>query len=252
MRAHIFSDLHMEHAWWRKPAADCDLAILAGDIHVGLKGLKRIRRMFRRSLPVLYVPGNHEFYGQDMDELLGQLREKTEWKNIHILEKGVFEMNGWTFLGTTLWTDFDLYGNRVVHTSVGQAMMQDFRVIRKGGQMFTAQMSREEHKKSRAWLEQELAKRKNDHVVVITHHAPTPRAIAPRYRDDPLSPAFASDLESVIHANPQIRLWNFGHVHTPLDSHIGQTRLLCNPRGYPHEVGNGFDSELVVDLRQLI
>jgi Icc-related predicted phosphoesterase len=83
-------------------------------------------------------------------------------------------------------------------------------------------------------------------TVVVTHHLPASSSIAKRYANDPLNPAFASSLESLIEAYRPV-LWIHGHTHQPLDYELFGTRVVCNPRGYPGEhVRNGFRPDLTV------
>jgi predicted phosphodiesterase len=68
MKIRILSDLHLEFRHWTPPEADADVIVLAGDIHVGIHGVEWARRSFPLN-PVVYVPGNHEFYGGHMQGL---------------------------------------------------------------------------------------------------------------------------------------------------------------------------------------
>ena len=83
-------------------------------------------------------------------------------------------------------------------------------------------------------------------TVVITHHLPALKSIAPRYANDPLNPAFASRLEGVIESY-RPTLWIHSHTHDPCDYELSQTRIVCNPRGYPGEYGRaGFKPDFTV------
>src|SRR5512132_2850782 len=107
MRLHILSDLHMEFAPFEPPPTDADVVILAGDIGTGLKGFRWAQTTFP-NCPVIYVLGNHEFYGQKLQKLLEQLKAMTKGTNIQVLENDLFTLGDVTFLGATLWTDFAL------------------------------------------------------------------------------------------------------------------------------------------------
>src|SRR3984957_5632434 len=107
MRAHILSDLHLEFGFVEIPPAGADVVILAGDIDLGRKGRTWAREHFP-GVPVIYVLGNHEFYRHSLPELTKTLRRETEGSHIHLLEDSAVEINGYTFLGCTLWTDFRL------------------------------------------------------------------------------------------------------------------------------------------------
>ena len=108
MRLHVLSDLHMEFAPFMAPLTGADAVILAGDISTGVKGFKWALTTFT-NCPVIYVLGNHEFYGQKLQKLFEQLKEMAKGTNIQILENGVFTFGDVTFLGATLWERCPLY-----------------------------------------------------------------------------------------------------------------------------------------------
>ena len=107
------------------------------------------------------------------------------------------------------------------------------------------------HEAERAFIERELttATETGTTAVVITHHAPTSRSVAPRFEGDPCNAAFASDLEGVI-AQYQPPLWIHGHMHNPVDVALGETRVLCNPAGYNAlaNARHGYDPEFCIEI----
>jgi Icc-related predicted phosphoesterase len=104
------------------------------------------------------------------------------------------------------------------------------------------------HETSKAWLVNELRRTFKGPTVVVTHHLPATLSIASQYKNDPLNPAFASNLEDVIEMH-QPDLWIHGHTHVACDYEIYGTRVVCNPRGYPSEsTGKGFTPGLVVEI----
>src|ERR687892_308646 len=105
MRAQILSDLHLEFAPMKAAPTDADIMLLAGDIHVGFAGVEWAQTHFPDK-PVLYILGNHEFYQFSIPKLISSLKREVAGTNIHIMENDAFELNGYTFLGCTLWTDF--------------------------------------------------------------------------------------------------------------------------------------------------
>jgi hypothetical protein len=82
----------------------------------------------------------------------------------------------------------------------------------------------------------------------VTHHAPSFRSVPETYQQDIISAAYASHLDELVETSGAA-LWIHGHNHGYSDYQIGKTRVLCNPKGYPHETGkNGFKPALVVSV----
>lgn len=248
MRVHILSDLHLEFAPFQPACADADVVVLAGDIHTGKNGIRWILTAFPKQ-PVIYVLGNHEFYGQKIPSLVEQIKEIAQGTNVHVLENDELRIGHVKFLGATLWTDFRLNGDPILAEVSAQTGMTDFRRIRvtPSYRRFRPRDARQLHHQSSQWIQEHSSTNDGETLVVVTHHAPSPRAIPPRFQDDPLNPAFASNLESLI-TKSQAALWIYGHIHNRADFRIGRTRVTANPRGYPTEPHTGFDPELVVEV----
>jgi len=248
MRLQILSDLHLEFEPFTPPAVEADAVILAGDVSTGRNGLKWALKNFP-DRPVIYVLGNHEFYGQKLQKLTAELREMARGTNVHLLENESCTLGEVTFLGATLWTDFALNGNPVVSEVVAQTGMNDYRRIRTSPNYRRLRPSdtRQLHAQSRKYLEDELLKPKGRKVVVVTHHAPSPDSIPPAFNGDAFNPAFASDMRQFI-TKTGAKLWIHGHIHSPADYRIGDTRVLANPRGYPTESRQGFNPGLVLEV----
>jgi len=247
MKLHILSDLHTEFAEFDPPETDVDIVVLAGDIGVGTAGIEWVARQYRK-LPVIYVPGNHEYYHHDIG-ITDELKSSAP-ANIRVLHNDSCEFENVRFLGTTQWTDFRLYGEGEAWFARQRAKrsIDDFTAIRNGDRRFTPEVSVALHEISMAWLVGELAKAFNGTTVVVTHHLPATPSIATRYRNDPLNPAFASRLEEVIETD-RPELWIHGHTHVACDYDIYGTRVVCNPRGYPSESPDGgFQPGLVIEV----
>jgi Icc-related predicted phosphoesterase len=245
MKIHILSDLHTEFSDFDPPHADADVVVLAGDIGVGMDAIEWAERQFPE-VPVVYVPGNHEFYGCNIRDIGSFLAAAPA--NFRILNNDSSEIDGVRFLGCTLWTDFKYYGHGEAWFARQQAksLIVDFASIRNGNKLFTPEDSVDLHKVSVAWLVNELEKKFDGPTVIVTHHLPASPSIASQYKNDPLTPAFASRLEHIIE-NYQPDLWIHGHTHVSCDYEIVGTRIVCNPRGYPGESSDrGFSPELVV------
>lgn len=249
MRIQIASDLHLEHldycfpgerTLW--PAHGADLLVLAGDI---AQGTRAIDHFGGWPVPVLYVAGNHEFYGGCRQEVLASLRSRSVGSSIRFLERDVVDFGGVRFLGCTLWTDYRLRSNRTQRQLMENAELRiaDHRQIRnQDGSLFSSADALKEHEASRMWLSEELSKPYAGTTVVVTHHGPHPLSVHPRYAGDPTNAAFVSDLGALLQ---RADLWIHGHVHDRFDYSVNGCRVVANPRGYP---GNARSCERVRDL----
>lgn len=248
MRVHILSDLHVEFAPFQPDNVDADVIVLAGDVHTGKNGIKWILQSFP-DRPVIYVLGNHEFYGQKIPKLIDEIKEVAQGSNVHVLENQSVEIGDVVFLGATLWTDFRLNGDPVLAEVTAQTGMTDFRRIRvtPSYRRFRPTDARRFHTESLGWLVQQTTGTRGKKSVVVTHHAPSPQSIPSRFQNDPLNPAFASNLDPFI-AECGASLWIHGHIHHRVDFTLGGTRVVANPRGYPTEPHTGFDPSFVVEI----
>lgn len=250
MRVHVLSDLHIERGVGEVPAVDADVIVLAGDIGVGTRGVEWARD-WAGDRPVIYVAGNHEFYGQSLPGLLDDLRRAAAHSSVHVLEDEEVTVGGVRFLGCTLWSDFDFDGpeHRALSMRVCERAVSDYHVIRRDGSdaPVRAQDTRAVHLTSRRWLTERLAVDHDGPTVVVTHHAPyiTYRPPEPALRL--VAGAFVSDLGELMGAQ-RVDLWIYGHTHRRADLEVAGTRILSNPRGYPEELVDAFDPRLVVEL----
>lgn len=248
MKLHILSDVHLEFADFCPSHPEADVSILAGDIDVGENGLKWIRENFGER-PVVYVLGNHEFYGHALPILYKNLLQDSAGTNVHVLENAALELGGIVILGATLWTDFALDGDAVLAETIAAVDMADFKQIRHGAEYrkFRPSDARQLHAQSLQWLSEAIEKHAGKKIVVVTHHAPSPHSIDAKYLGNPLNPAFASRLDDFI-GRHDIALWVHGHIHYCSDYHIGKTRVIANTRGYPGENTGGFNPALVIEI----
>jgi len=248
MRLHILSDLHLEFGPVKIPPIEADVVVLAGDIHLGREGRWWLRSQFPDK-PAIYILGNHEFYRHSLPELTETLKRETDGSRIHLLENSSVEINGFTFLGCTLWTDFRLSPDPEAAMQAAEGMMSDYSIVQFSAEnrVLRARDTARLHAESVAWLRGELAKCDRARTIVVTHHAPSDCSEAPYHANSPLKPAFASNLNSLIEQSG-VPLWIHGHTHYNVDYMIGSTRVLTNQRGYPDQLCKGFDPSLVVGI----
>lgn len=252
MKLLVLADLHMEFETFDATDTPADVVILAGDTNLKTKGVEWAREAFA-DRPVLYIPGNHEYYGETYQRQREKLRNAAAGSNVRLLDCDKYELDGVVFLGATLWTDFKLLGDQRIAMLTAQNVMNDFEEIKTlpGSSRLKPVTTVDWHVEARAWLraETEAAARADKKVVVITHHLPSIRSIPERYRRDPVSASYASNLEQLV-VESGAALWIHGHTHTVCDYMLGDTRVLVNPRGYPHEVPKhtGFKFDLTVEV----
>ena len=250
MKLHILSDLHLEFSAFDPFKTDADVVVLAGDIAKGIGGIQWARSAFPEK-EIIYVPGNHEFYGVERMNTLEAMRNAAADTGIHLLDNEELVIGGVRFLGATLWTDFRLFGDEKKEAAMlaGQNGLNDFRLIfeRALGKLTPAR-SVELHECSRAWLTAMLDTPFDGKTVVVTHHLPSEKSVVERYKKEWLSACFASELDNLF---GKMDLWIHGHTHDNLDYQVNGTRVLCNPRGYVTYRGQenfDFNPAMVVEI----
>ena len=224
------------------------VVILAGDTGVGLKGLSWAQEHFC-GRTVIYIGGNHEYYGQAIPRHTEKLRDAAKTLGIYFLENESVVLDDIAYLGCMLWTDFALHGNVWLAASEAERLMNDYRRVRLSPEYrkLRAHDTARLHRRSLQWLRKEIPRHAGRKIVVVTHHAPSLQSVPDRFRNDPVSAAYASSLDDFV-ASSGVHTWIHGHVHDSADYTIGSTRVLCNPRGYPEEINERFQAGVVVEV----
>jgi Icc-related predicted phosphoesterase len=286
MKIAIASDIHLEFGNLDISNDNhADVLILSGDICVAADLDMRDRRQtelgfaryrserfhdfFERcaeNFPhIIYVMGNHEYYHSDFATALGEMRRKLEHlTNLYIMERDVKVIGNVTFIGGTLWTDMNSRDSLTLYHM--RTMMNDFRVIQNSttpvhfrtleGEFrtrvakFSPEDSVTEHVKMKQYIQSVVQGNHDTKYVVVGHHSPSRLSTHEMYKHDTImNGGYSSDLDEFIKDHPQIRLWTHGHTHHPFDYVIGETRIVCNPRGYVgHEVRDDEFTFLTVDI----
>jgi len=263
MKIAVCSDIHLEFADINiQNTENADVLILSGDIlvaedlhnhpevhpmdptnipNLGRRQLTALRfRDFTKRCSfqfphVVVIAGNHEFYHGNWKASIQYLRDEySKFPNVYFLEQELKVIDDVTFIGATLWTDCNKGDPLTLH-ALGD-MMNDFRIIRNDEHGYTKLRpahTMHRHQQTVSYIKTVLADRKDSKVVVVGHHAPTFNSVHERYLNDKLTNGgYASDLSEFILDHPQIVLWTHGHMHDPSDYMVGETRVVCNPRGY--------------------
>lgn len=268
MKIQIVSDLHLEFSDINiKNEVNADVLILSGDIMVAQdlhdhaaadfnpyshgafadlgrkqQRVQRFRDFLKRcsfQFPhTFYVAGNHEFYNGKFFAGIDYLREEcNKFPNVYFLERDTKVINDVVFIGGTLWTDLNNHDPITMHAI--KDMMNDYRIIRNDHRAY-AKLSPEDtalrHKLTKEYFKLVLSDHKESKCVIVGHHSPSKLSTHQQYANQYLmNGGYSSDMSQFILDHPQIKLWTHGHTHHPFDYMIGETRIVCNPRGYETE-----------------
>lgn len=251
MRISLLSDTHHnfgDSSEWPYPLPDHDILVLAGDISEYVNSPANLTEVLahyrsRTDRPILYLPGNHEFYRHDYHQALAWIRRDTDQFGIELLNCRSIRYGDVAFHGCTLWSDFTLFGTKQadLYGLYAEQSVSDFYVIGFENKAFRRTDCAELHRQERTWLEESLSSSEAPYNVVITHFAPVSQCIAERYQGDRLNPYFVAGCEDLA-KQFEPDLWLYGHTHQPDDFVLGKTRFVNNARGYPRE-NSGIDFE---------
>jgi len=258
MKLAICSDLHLEFGDITLKNEGADVLILGGDIMTAQElhdfksddtkfadeltrraTAERYREFLARcsaEFPhVIYIAGNHEFYHGKYPDAYNYLEAECQaFNNVYFLEQGKKEIADVTFIGATLWTDMNNSDRTTL--LIVQEMMNDYRIVRNSNRNYarlTPSDTVARHKNTLNYIKSVIKSDPNKKYVVVGHHAPHKLSVKPRYAEDiEMNGAYSSDLGYFIANHPQIVLWTHGHTHDQFDYYVGDTRIVCNPRGY--------------------
>ena len=260
MNIQLLSDLHLESNphFVARPIPGADVLVLAGDIgsyqpdssltRLGVEDFGLARFSPRPvseggaawPTPVLFIPGNHEYDGQEFDDATHRLRAACDRWGLIWLEQQSVMLQGVRFVGCTLWTDFDaLSGDSLSASLAGRNKafraanyyLRKNHSLRDGLPMLAPEV-RELGLQSQAWLREALAEPFNGQTVVVTHFAPSLLSADPRYGLTPGAAGFCNALDDLL---PAAQLWLHGHLHCPQDYLSQGCHVVANPLGYAHK-----------------
>lgn len=234
MKIQIASDLHVEFGapinnWLIEPIGD--VLVIAGDLHVGLTDIVETLYMVSdhvRGIPIVYVPGNHEFYDSNYEMMRGGLAHKRpvlEERKIYLLDRASVVLEDILFIGATGWTDGSYLA---FEPHVHYRGVRDLAVI---GGFASANGGQTWGQEDIDYVRTELDLASIEKKVVVTHHAPTSKSLADRFRGDPMNAFFINNWADVIETG-RPKLWVHGHCHDSFNYQAFETRVVCNPFGY--------------------
>jgi predicted phosphodiesterase len=265
MKIQLLSDLHNEfirngktsaqHKWSGSISeTDADLIILAGDIDTGTKGAEwALSEAERLEKPIVYVPGNHEYYGQEYFATVAAISRLCEDSAVHCLNPGVYVQAGLRIISATLWTDYLAYSympKDLVMFYVERSLADHRRITflsQNQQRRFLPADALVLHEQELTYITRQLSQPFTGKTIVVTHHGPHPVCQHPDYPVSEMSSAFHSDLSAVLDQY-EIDVWAFGHTHANLNTVVSDTRIISNQAGYPGENVCGFDATFCIEL----
>ena len=198
--------------------------------------------------------GNHEFYHGKFYAAIDYMREEcAKFLNIYMLEQDTKIIDDIVFVGGTLWTDMNKRDPLTMHAIEG--MMNDFRIIRNDYRNYAPMSALDvavRHDRTLGYIKVIVEEHKDKKCVVVGHHSPSFQSVHEIYKDQTLmNGGYSSNLEEFILDHPQVVLWTHGHTHHPFDYVIGETRIVCNPRGYEsdgYSEDSGWNPDILLEI----
>lgn len=233
MKIAIHSDLHME--FWRLSPEflsnqDFDILILAGDITTSKKfmyHLKDIRDLVPVEKPIIFVPGNHDYYGTSIEDGREHFKYVCDFLKINYLDRSIFEFGGYRFIGVTGWSTMDSVSYTDEIGLIGlKSQISDFGYITK----HTPWKMVQEGKKDKEFVQHVI----NDHSIVISHFCPIVSGFTGRFPISNLTNYFYNDWSEIFERNNHL-LHVYGHTHSNICQRVDGIRCISNQRGYPSE-----------------
>lgn len=253
------SDIHLEFEHQsishELTVNDADVIVLAGDIGITDKKAHYDWILEQTNgVPTIFVLGNHEAYKTSWQRAVRKWKARFDGTNVHVLHNDVVFIDGVKFIGTTLWTDFSLFGPEYQMNAALEAsnVMTDFKKIRfcVGGAFKKLRYTNVIglHNEARQFITDSLETGQGSRCVVVTHHAPSVNSLPDNERELLISAADATDLSAII-LKYQPSAWIHGHIHRSNDYNIGSTRIVSNPRGYfPTGLNSEFNTCAMIEI----
>ena len=254
MKIGVQSDLYIDKLGAPPlPVTMPDVLVLAGNIGLGTRGIEWAARTY--DCPIVYVLGNYSYREHELENFDRELRATAWGSNLHLLQNETLFVRGVRFIGSTLWTDFALFGDSVTGMVRASEECPDYRHIYNAeGDPITPADTIALHRRAEDYLWKAATDPYDDgHTVIVTHHAPSLRSVPTGFRDDRIAACFASRMDELV-IQADAMLWIHGGVYGPVDYTLGNTRVVANPRAI--SVGDelrgvpNFDADYIVELAE--
>jgi predicted phosphodiesterase len=263
MQVQVLSDLHIEvKPFTIKVNLAAEVLVLAGDIlSLGHKCTKlyKLESLIRNvNIPIVMITGNHEYYGfgkiSDTNEGIKSLEKK--FPHFHFLDNESWIYKDVEFIGSTLWSNFDICDDKKTFLMNLQFCINDFNQILSdsGAGRITPNEVVDLNIKARKFIDSAVRVKNGKKKCVVTHFVPNKESIDPQYLGSTLNPYFVCNCENLMVG---VHTWIFGHTHSSFDyihnksiggHNVINTHLVCNPRGYDTENKKGFDANKIIDI----
>lgn len=243
----LYSDLHLEFHGLKLRPGPVDVVVVPGDVLPIRRGnaVEWLHRAIPRKIPVIFVPGNHDYYGGDVETAHAAWRAAAVATKGHVsvLINDRIMIDGVVFLGTPLYSDLSLPSALPMPLLAERVRrgIADFNVMAKSPrEPWTVEAMVAAHREARAFLDSQLpaAEATGPAPVVVTHWAPSTQSCSPAYQGDVLNPYFIVPMDQWV---MRARAWLHGHVHSRHRYHLGirpdRGEVGCNPRGYIYRDG---------------
>lgn len=213
---------------------EAEVLVLAGDTHTSPDGIVKYLKKLRRegvSIPIILVPGNHEYYKHDFNTVRRSY-EKTldSLPGVYWLDNNLVILGGVKFIGSTLYTDL----SNPIAALYAKKNLTDFRVVTVNGHNFTTDQWTDLYWINYSFIETclNISSRR---TVVVTHMLPSWSLITEKFKGENTNAAFAVEMTDLMEKyKPAV--WVYGHDHNPReDTRIYDTRVVCNQYGYYYE-----------------
>jgi len=251
MKIQVVSDIHLEHRntlpdiFTKNDYPKTDYLFLCGDIGVPVKNPELwktfIDTMSKKFKRVIYVCGNHEFYGSNIHETTLFIRNYFDlYDNIVLLEPGkVIQIEDFLIIGATLWSEIDL--------STGLLLSDIRNIYNKDNEKLKMNDINKLHQEHKEWLETMLNMCNEQHIksIVVTHYVPSFNLIHEKYLGldhKKYIKGYASHCDDLVSKS---NLWLFGHSHKYIKKIIGNCLCYANPYGYINEHDTNYKDEIL-------